>query len=92
MKILKVIVFLFLISDAVCADKKWIPLEPIDKKVNSKTTLVVKDKTIQIDISQIKPVKNMLNRFEIVKFFLDKETDRQKSKKLVERKKWFKLN
>jgi len=84
--------FLFLIFDAIYANEKWISLESADKKVNSKTALVVKDKTIQIDINQIKPVKNMLNRLEIVKYFLDKETNRQKSKKLVEQKKWFKLN
>lgn len=92
MKILKIIMFLFLIFDAIYANEKWISLESADKKVNSKTALVVKDKTIQIDINQIKPVKNMLNRLEIVKYFLDKETNRQKSKKLVEQKKWFKLN
>ena len=92
MKILKVIIFLFLMSDAIYANEKWISLESPNEKANSKTTPIIKNKTTQIDISQIKPVKNMLDRLKIAKYFLDKEANRQKPKKLIEQKKWFKLN
>lgn len=91
MKVLNILLFLFFISFSLNANEKWISLDATQTKASPKKSvsyLEKQDKDIQVDITQIKPVKNMLDRIKIAKYFLDKKPQVKKSK---EQKNWFKL-
>ena len=89
MRILKFFLFLFFLFSVVDANEKWISLKSADEKIHPRTIPVTKNTNTQIDINQIKPVKNMLDKIKIAKYFLDKEVTQQKP---AEQKRWFKLN
>jgi hypothetical protein len=85
MSAVKIILFLILILSSLDADKKWISLKAKDKL---KQDVPIKQKPQQINLNKIKPIKAMMQRVQIARYFLEKTTIK---KEIKAKKNWFVL-
>lgn len=77
---------LIFITTALPADKNWIQIEPINK------THIEKSKTrLDVKLSQIVPINNMMQKASVIKQLIDATTSKKK-KVSANAKNWIALN
>lgn len=85
MKIISLALLIF-ITTTLPADKNWIQIEPINK------TRIEKSKTkLDVNLSQITPINNMMQKASVIKQLID-STTRKKKKVSANAKNWIALN
>ena len=85
MKIILLVLQIFIIT-TLPADKNWIQIEPINK------THIEKSKTkLEVNLSQIVPINNMMQKASVIKQLIDATTSKKK-KVSANAKNWIALN
>ena len=85
MKIILLALLIF-ITTILPADKNWIQIEPINK------THIEKSKTkLNVNLSQIVPINNMMRKASVIKQLIDATTSKKK-KVSTNTKNWIALN
>jgi hypothetical protein len=84
MKIIS-LVLLVLIAVKISANENWIEIEPLNKTQTSKSNT-----KIDVDLSQIEPINNMMKNATVMKKLMDATS--KKGVPASNEKKWFVLN
>ena len=79
------IVFFYIFPVLIIANENWIKIESINKKQAQKS-----HKQLNVNLSQIEPIRKIIKRASIVKKLIDIEGKKERESK--SRKSWFKIN
>jgi hypothetical protein len=80
------LLFLVCATSGVCADKKWIPIEPINA-----TRDPIQKQKLDINLSQTQPLSQLVENAKIIQQLIDARGDEEKLGQVGE-KNWFPLD